>query len=250
MNKIDVICPIHYVDMESFKVFIDTWFRNIPIRNLYIGIGKRNAELEGFLLMYDNVELIDQAPHKTLGYCLQELINQVETEYFIFLHADVEILLNWFDRMWESRVKGILESLKDPSFGPEALIQARKHRAYSGAQLILKESVKNLNWDDDWIYAQEDILIQNIVLNRGFSYIKTPIYHKHYRLLGRRTQNRETILEWQWKGIIKYAYPTYRLINYVKGIIRTLTQNHEHQINLEQEIRNINPKWIELLNQK
>lgn len=252
MNKIDVICPIFYVDLESFKIFLDTWFQNIPIRKLYIGLGTENEELKNLLLQYCvskhiTFEIIEQYWYKTLGYCLQELINQVETEYFIFLHTDVEILLNWFDRMWESRVKGILESLKDPSFGPEALIQARKHRAYSGAQLILKESVKNLNWEDDYVYTNEDIILQNIVLNRGFSYIKTPIYHKHYRLLGRRTQNRETILEWQWKGIIKYAYPTYRLMNYVKGIIKTLTQNHGHQINLEEEIRNINPKWIELL---
>lgn len=245
-NEIDVICPIFYVDLESFKVFIDNWYRNIPIRRLYIGLGKENEELENILIQYPNMSIVDQTEYKTLGYCLQELINLVETKYFIFLHADVEILLNWFDRMWESRVRGILESLKKPSFGPEALIQAQKHRAYSGAQLILKESVKNLNFADDFVYCNEDLIIQNIVLNRGFSYIKTPIYHNHYRLLRRRTQDRETILDWQWRGIIKYAYPTYRLMNYVKGLVKTLNHQYHHHIEIEKEIEKINPKWLNL----
>lgn len=249
-NSIDVICPIHYVDLESFEIFLNTWIQNIPIRKLVIGIGKENQDLMDLILKYMKkvpIQIVEQYWHETLGYCLQELINLVETEYFIFLHADVEILLNWFERMWESRVRGILESLKTPSFGPEALIQAQKHRAYSGAQLILKESVKNLNFADDYVYTNEDIIIQNIILNRGFSYIKTPIYHNHYRLLRKRTQDRETILDWQWRGIIKYAYPTYRLMNYVKGIIKTMNSQYHHHIEIEKEIEKINPKWLNLL---
>ena len=252
MNKIDVICPIHYVDMESFKLFIQTWLQNIPIRYLFIGLGAKNDELEELLdLQFSkgdfSLQILDQTSYKTLGYCLQELMEQVETEYFIFLHADVEILLNWFERMWECRVSGILESLKDPSFGPSALVQARKYRAYSGAQLILKKSIKDLNFEDDFVYCNEDILIQNIILNRGFSYVKTPIYHKHYRLLGKRTQPQETILDWQFKGILKYAYPSHRLMNYVKGILKTLINTYEHHIDLEKEIKELNPEWLSLL---
>ena len=252
MNKIDVICPTFHVDLDSFKLFIQTWAQNIPIRRLIVGIGKENQELEELLnLSFAKEDFslmqVDQTKYKTLGYCLQELINQVETEYFIFLHADVEIPQNWFEKMWASRVKGIVESLKAPSFGPDSFIQASKKRAYSGAQLIFKESVKNLNFDDDFIYCNEDQILQNIVLNRGFSYIKIPIYHKHHKKYRKRTQPRKTILEWQWKGIIKYAYPTSNLMNYVKGIVRMLSRDYEIKVNLEAEIKVLNPKWLSFL---
>ena len=251
-EKCDIICPIFHVDLDSFKLFIQTWFQNIPIRRLIIGIGKENHELLYFLLnvqklFYSHIVVIDQKEHKTLGYCLQELINQVETEYFIFPHADVEIPQNWFEKMWASRVKGIVESLKAPSFGPDSFIQASKKRAYSGAQLILKESVENLNFGDDFIYTNEDIIIQNIVLNRGFSYVKMAIFHHHHRKYRKRTQPRKTILEWQWKGIVKYAYPTSNLMNYIKGILRLLSQDYEIKADLETEIKALNPKWLSLL---
>jgi len=249
MNEIDIICPVHFVDLDIFKNFLDTWFFNIPIRKLIIGIGKENQELKKLLDYYFTHDCIimEQHTYKTLGYCLQELIDQVETEYFIFLHADVEIPQEWFEQMWISRVKGILESLKAPSFGPESFIQASKKRAYSGAQLILKESVENLNFDDDFIYTNEDIIIQNIVQNRGFSYIKTPIFHHHHKKYRKRTQPRKTILQWQWKGIIKYAFPSSNLMRYVKGIVKMLSQDYEIQTDLKAEIELLNPKWIPLL---
>jgi len=252
MEKCDIICPIHFLDLESFKLFLQTWVQNIPINRLIIGLGKENHELEESLnsLFRNgdfNLQQVDQTSHKTLGYCLQELIGLVSTDYFIFLHADVEIPQDWFEQMWASRVKGILESLKSPSFGPEALIQASKKRAYSGAQLIFKESVKELNFQDDFVYCNEDIIIQNIVLNRCFSYIKIPIYHKHYKKYRKRTQSRKTILEWQWKGILKYAFPNSTLMNYVKGIVRMLSRDYEIKVNLEAEIKVLNPKWIPFL---
>jgi len=249
MEKIDVICPIHYLDLDAFKLFIQTWFQNIPIGRLIVGIGQENDALYSLLLNYklSHITFVNQEDYLTLGYCLQELIGFVKTEYFIFLHADVEIPQEWFEQMWISRVKGILESLKAPSFGPESFIQASKKRAYSGAQLILKESVENLNFDDDFIYTNEDIIIQNIVQNRGFSYIKTPIFHHHHKKYRKRTQPRKTILQWQWKGIIKYAFPSSNLMRYVKGIVKMLSQDYEIQTDLKAEIELLNPKWIPLL---
>jgi hypothetical protein len=252
-NEIDVICPIYHVDLESFKIFIDTWYRNIPIRKLYIGLGKENDELVEFIIKYcssNNLtfEIYEQYWYKTLGYCLQQLINEVETEYFIYLHSDVEILLNWYPRMWEARVRGILESLKDPSFGAEALVQARKQRAYSGAQLIYKKCLEFISWEDDYVYCNEDIIIKNHIINHGYTYVKTPIYHKHYRMLSKRSQPRDIILEWQFKGILKYSEPSYILMNYIKGILITLKKEYKKPFILNEWIEKLNPKWFDFLN--
>lgn len=244
--QVDVICPIFHVDLDAFRTFIRSWYLNIPIKNLYIGMGKKNPILEQILHDFPNVNIIDQTQHKTLGFCLQELFNKVETEYFVYLHNDVEILLNWFSRIWECRVKGIVESLKDPTFGPEALVQARKYRAYSGAQLIYTEAIKDLGWEDDWIYCSEDIIIRNVLQHRGYTYVKTPIYHKHYRILSKRSQSRTIILEWQFKSILKYSTPTIQLMNYVKGIVHSLNKQYGLKFHLESEIAHINPKWMDL----
>lgn len=245
-NKIDVICPIFHIDLESFETIINSWFQNIPINYLIIGLGKKNNELESLLSKFSNVIIFHQYLYKTLGYCLEKLINAIGTDYFIYLHSDVEIPANWFDRMWESRVKGILESLKDPFFGPEALVQARKPRAYSGAQLIFKKSVQNLNWDDDFIYTNEDLILRNLVLQRGYAYLKTPIYHIHHRDLSKRTQPREIILEWQFKGIIKYCKPSRKLLTYLKSVVKSLDVQHGLKFDLKEEIMTISPNWLEL----
>jgi len=252
MNKIDLICPIFHVNLETFKIFIETWIQNIPIKTLIIGIGKENQDLKNLLYYHFgkhkiDLLIIEQYDYKTLGYCLQELMEAVTTDYFVYLHADVEILLNWFSRMWEARVRGILESLKDPSFGKVALVQARKYRAYSGAQLILKEAIKDLKWEDDYIYCQEDLILKSVVLNRGFTYVKTPIYHKHYRMFSKRTQPRDIIWKWQFKGVLKYCKPTHQLMNYIKGILRSLKAHYKIEYNLEDEIKLLNPKWLPYL---
>lgn len=246
--KVDVICPIFYVDLGCFETIIKSWYHHIPINRLLIGIGKKNNKLLKILKKYPNVEIIDQTSYKTLGYCLQELFESVETEYFVYLHCDVELGESWFEKMWRSRVEGILESIKHPSFGPEALIQAKKYRAYSGAQLIYAKSIENLNFEDDYIYCNEDAILQNIVLKRGFSYTKIHVFHNHYRMLGKRTQSEKTILEWQWRGILKYAYPSSRLLPYIHSILNILAHQHGCRYNLREEIENINPKWLPLLN--
>ena len=241
---IDVICPVYYVDLEVFKKCVSSWYKNIPIRKIYIGIGKENIKLENFLWTCPKITMIDQTDYKTLGYCLQELFHWVETEFFIYLHNDVKLTENWFEKMWEERVFGILESQKDPmSFGIQAYKQAERKRAYSGAQLIYKKAIENLKWEDDYVYTTEDLIIQKTIIDLGFEYKKVPIYHKHYIQNAKRTQPRETILDWQWKALIKYTQPNEQLADYIKSIKKILEEKHKTKINLKKFIEKNNKKW-------
>lgn len=243
--KIDVICPIFYVNLAKFETFLQNWYHNIPIRKLIIGLGKNDERLITVLSKFPNILIIDQTQHKTLGFCLQELFETVETDWFIYLHNDVELTPHWFEKIWDTRMAGIVESQKDPSFGSEAKIQAKKRRGYSGAQLIFKKCVENLGWQDDYIYCSEEIILRNVIEHRGFSYLKYPIYHIHHRDLAKRTQPRDIILEWQFKAILKYCYPEEHLMSYIKSILNTLSSLYNRQFDLEKEIIAINPKWLE-----
>lgn len=251
-TKVDVICPIFYIDLDIFRKCISSWYDNIPINRLIIGMGMRDEKIEALLYqfdeIYENVFIIDQQSYVTLGYCLQELMRMVDTEFFVFVHGDAELTENWFDNMWEERVLGILESQKNPeTFGEVALAQAKNPRAYSGAQLIFKKAIEKLKWDDDFIYTTEDLLIQNIITHLGFTYKKVPVYHNHHIQKGKRTQEKNTILDWQWKALIKYGYPTVKFIHNIKALTSRLDIHHKV---LKKFIQRNNERWLEIFFKK
>ena len=59
MKKIDVVCPIYYVDLDIFEKCLESWYSNIPIRMLYIGLGKNNDDLKVLLWDYPDVVIIE-----------------------------------------------------------------------------------------------------------------------------------------------------------------------------------------------
>jgi len=244
---IDVITPIYNVDLKIFKQNIFQWFNKLPINNLIIGIGKENKELGNILSNYRKVKIIYQYNYKTLGYCLQELIKKVNTPYFIYFHSDVSINEYWFNSMWNNKVKGIIESLKDNSFD----IQPKRFRSYSGAQLIYTDCLKDLNWQDDYIYTSEDLLIQNHIISNGFNYIKLPIYHTHFTTNNIRTKNRKTILNWQYKALIKYGIPEKHLLSYLLKTVKAIKKEFGYKIKIKKEINRLNPdsNWLTFYNE-
>ena len=251
MPKIDIIAPIFHIDLETFKTCIDSWYREIPIKRLIIGLGKENPELESLLSEYENVYVIDQYMHKTLGYCMMELIRATDGDFFVYLHGDVQLTENWFERMWERRVLGILESQKNPkTFGDVAITQAKKARAYSGAQLIYKPALETLNWSDDFMYCAEDLVIQNVITNLGYTYKKVPIFHNHYIQENKRTQDKETLLDWQWRALIKYAYPSEKLAVSIVSIIDYSEKMWEKKVDWETFANETNPDWVPLLKRR
>lgn len=246
MEKIDVICPILFVDHKVFKQCLDSWIREIPINTLYIGIGAFDKRLTNLLHYYQlkvNIVFVKQHQYTSLGFCLKDLINRVKTKWFIYLHSDVELLSNWFSLMWDKRVKGITESLKHPSC-ISALSQSKRTRAYSGAQLIYKKVLypQIEKWEDDYIFSSEDILLQHYVRENKCTYQKVKIYHNHYRTHARSKTYKE-LLDLQWKALVKYANPTQFIIPFVKKPIRVLKKK------FKKDIDNIfikkNRKWEE-----
>lgn len=207
--KVDVIVPIFYIN-EHFEENVKSWFENIPIRMLYVGIGDREADYKKIrdILFQFQPEIIGiyyQFNNKTLGYCIKELVDKVETDWFVYLHDDVKLSENWFNDMIALREDAVvLESLKEPReiFGK----QGEVFRAYSGAQIMNTNIIKEIirDWEDDFIYTLEDIIIFYQLQVRKLKYKKVPVYHEHQGHTIERMVDRKTLMEWQVKGLVKY----------------------------------------------
>jgi len=208
--KIDVICPIYFIN-EQFQENVKSWFESIPIRRLWVGIAnKQNSEKIREILFKFKPELTKIFWHflyKTLGYCLRDLVSRVETKWFVYLHDDVKLPKSWFGRMYhvvKEKNLDVGESLKKPT-KKEFYAQMWNNRAYSGAQLIRTEIAKKYwDYDDDYVYTSEDLIFQRRVLTNGGKYGKIPVLHEHQGHETERTLPRAEVLLWHAKALMKY----------------------------------------------
>lgn len=218
-REFDVICPLYWIN-KYFEKNVGRWFDEIPIKTLYLGINNPNLVIE---LDNQEIEIVDQVQHKTLGPCLAELMKKVTTEWFVYLHADVEPLRGSFGMLCRDLREdvGIIESERllwhgkmengEPFFNdPNLLNRHSTLRPYSGFQLIRKKAIEPLldKIEDDFVYRNEDIIFQSECLKNGFEYVKSWGLHVHQVLHSNWTHDYQKTHLMQVKGIIKYTQPT------------------------------------------
>jgi hypothetical protein len=186
---IDVIIPLlHSNDLweENLKSF----YREIPIRQLIVGdAGCIDSSIQ-ILEKFPRVKIINQKAIKTLGACLADLISEVATERFIYLQSDVYLPTNWYQDM----LKGMGDA--DWVGCPMQLVVITDYRQdYSGlrplagAQLGRKEAFSGFQEaiDDDFVYRQEDFVLDGYVKSKGGKSINNlDVFHFH-QLMRRNT---------------------------------------------------------------
>lgn len=268
---IDVIIPILNIN-ELFEKNIISIYREIPINKLIIGNAGSSDDSIEILNKFPRVVIIDQHDRKTLGYCLTELISNVETEWFVYLHSDVYLSENWYDKMkfyqnrydWfesDSRITTLVEI--DPQI---ELVT----RAYSGGQMGKTKSFEKIikKVDDDYLYRNEDIVFHELILENGFKYgrvIDTYFYHQIMKKRGdkvlelnkvhiERKINRlweiDTLTK-QVKGIIKYTKPKPYLIIAVNKPLNMLKKYNTLDIKkFKSWVRETNIEWLKYLQLK
>lgn len=239
---VDVIIPIFNTN-ELFEKNLISIYRAIPVNNLIIGNGGCTDNSLEILKNFPRVKIIDQTSYNTLGYCISELISLVETKWFIYLHADVYLPNDWYDKM--SKYKNDYDWYESNSH-PTILIEYDRNlknikRAYSGAQMGRKSSFKKIipNIEDDYLYRNEDIVFHELILSENYRYgrvFDTYHYHEVMNKQGKKEPKLEKVLikkasdkEWeidthikQVKGIIKYLKPKPYLIKAVNKPLEIL----------------------------
>jgi len=182
-ERVDVIVPVLGTN-DLWKRNLTSIYREIPVNRLLLGdAGSQDATVE-IARRFPRVEVIDHAGF-TLGFALRDLIHRVETEFFVYLHADVYLPPGWYDAMaahrdafdWfecHRRFLHLIHTDDDPQYA--------RRRAYSGSQMgrtsVLREA--SAPFEDDHIVRSEDILLQYNVENAGGRYGKVPdTFHIH-----------------------------------------------------------------------
>jgi hypothetical protein len=196
------------------------------------------------------------------------LIELVDTEWFVYLHADVYLPEQWFDTMiryrsqfdWFecNRRKTVLLDYLDT-------VQNASDRPFSGSQMGRKAVFEPFlsQIDDDYLYRNEDLVLRDMVERYGGRYGRiTDTFHYHQIMnkhgllepdIERVKITRKQDINWakrtadmQIRGIVKYTQPDKRyLVGSLRGSSRLLQRYGA--LNLKELYTwttKTNPRWL------
>lgn len=265
-SAIDVLIPIiHTTELWEANLF--SIYKEIPVNRLLLGDGGCIDDTVEIAKKFPRVVVVDQKHIKTLGYCMKELIERVETEWFAYLHSDVYLPPGWFDVMakYQNRYDwyGCPQQVTVMAEYKNVDCILGQRRPYAGTQIGRKvafvEGLKTI--DDDYVYRQEDFVFASIVENSGYKhgYVEDTFhYHQMMRKespWARKIKKVAIEVEWspeekdradisQAKGIVKYLNPTSLHKLWLSGILVELcARNAVNLTEFHKWAIGVNPLW-------
>ena len=233
MKNIDLICPLYWVDERLFYRNVKSWIKELPLNKIILGVNNPKLDLSASIfeekeIVFQKLEYINQLHFKTLGACLVDLMDKVETDWFAYLHADAFITPYTFEIMKQYMKPeiGIIESERFHWDGTMSLIHNvyevpyytfdnyyNMDRAASGFQIFQKKAIESIldKIEDDYIYRNEDLIFQHECLMNKYMYQKTLAIHIHQTFNTKWTFSQEEANIMQVKGLIKYTEPLPRV---------------------------------------
>lgn len=243
---VDVLIPVLHTN-ELWESNLHSIYREIPVRRLLIGDGGCIDDTVPTVQKFPRVTVYDHRNYKSLGYSIRKLIEEVQTEWFIYLHSDVWIPEGWFETMTKNQDK-------------YDWFECRQHltllldypvdytgvsRPYSGTQMGRKSAFATVlpRIDDDYLYRNEDIIYAKLIEEAGYKYGRveeTFHYHQHmlrvspferkvyatYRVEQSRAEEVRACMM-QAKGIVKYMKPDADLTSQVVANVQRLVELEE-----------------------
>lgn len=267
-DPIDVILPLINTNI-LFEKNLKSFYKEIPINRLIVGDAGVTDDSINIVKKFPRVEVIDQKKYISLGYCIAELISFVETEWFIYLHADVFLPENWYDIMkkyqnkydWYECDRRMMVFIEyDPGI-------KNTNRAYSGSQIGRKKAFENLipKIDDDYLQRNEDIIFQELVLKEGLNYGRVLDTFHYHQVMNKKGEKEpkikkvsiERLPDKQWekkmysmqaKGIIKYLQPKPYLIKSVNTSLKILKGHNSLNItDFMLWVKATNKNWLKYI---
>ncbi len=265
-KAVDVIIPLINTN-ELWQANLFSFYREIPVNRLIIGDGGCTDDSIEIVKQFPRIEVIDQQSYKSLGYCIKELIENIATEYFVYLHADIYLPEGWFDSMYAHRDEyDWFECYRKMTvlFEYSEDAQNRAQRAYSGSQFGKTSSFINIlpQIEDDYLQRNEDIIFMELIRKSGGKYFRVSDTFHYHQIMNKRGERelkiksvdinvesdrvREVrILNMQARGIIKYLQPKGYLIDSVNAPLLALdkleTLNWKE---FREWVKKTNPSWL------
>ena len=270
-HAIDVIIPVYHTNELWFANLISI-FREVPVKRLLISDGGVIDDSLDVVKRFPRVEIFDHKHYKSLGKCITELIREVNSEWFIYLHSDVYLPKGWFDSM-------IPYNTQYDWYGCPMNITALVHyrnyepgRPYAGSQIGRKAAFETGldKIDDDYVYRQEDFVFNRMVEDAGYKTGKVEDTFHYHQLMYRNSQGYDLNIkklsvisdtkpaevkrsnETQIMGIVKYLNPIepYVIQDFKNHCYRMLTNNELDFNGFRAWIKSVNPLWLEYFNYK
>jgi len=274
-DAIDVIIPVMNTN-ELWEKNLYAFYREIPINRLIIGNGGCTDVSIDIVKKFPRVVIIDQSNYKSLGYCIKNLIEHVETEWFVYLHADVYLPKNWFNNMKKYRKDyDFIECPQKITTLVEFTLPEKKNDStwdvFAGSQMGKKSSFDSIlpKIDDDYVYRNEDMVWIELLKEKGFTHARIYDTFHYHQVMNKRGEKepklkniiieREHDKEWeirtftmQAKGIIKYLKPNRKyLISAVNSSIGILlTHNALNWKEFKEWVKETNPVWLKHINRR
>ncbi len=264
-DAIDVIIPVYHTN-ELWEANLKSIYREIPVRRLLISDGGVIDNSLEIVTKFPRVEVFDHKHFKTLGKCICELIKEVSSEWFIYLHSDVYLPEGWFEKM--IKYKGTYDWYGCP-MNITVLVNYRLDaplRPYAGSQIGRKIAFeKGLDSiDDDYVYRQEDFVFNRIVDDAGYKNGKVEdTFHYHqvmYRaskgfdvkvkgvnmIMDINESEKRRAAETQIKGIVKYLDPVepYVVQDFISHFRMMVRENEINFFEFNKWVKYTNIKWL------
>lgn len=235
---IDVIIPLGS-STKLFEANCLNFYKTIPINNLIVGTFNPPEYCYQVLKKFPRVKIHKIDNIHSIGYAIKYLIELTTTQYFIYLHSDVYLTDNWFDEMYKEREKyDFYESGRRYSvlIDYDGKRNTLKNRAYSGSQMgssiKLKKYLEEI--EDDYLFRNEDIIIQNLILQKGGSYGLVNTTFHHHQITNKdvgksidhlNISNFEEVIV---KRKANNEWDKFVTLNQIKGIIKYINPKHSH----------------------
>jgi len=270
---VDVIIPLMNTN-EFWGKNIYSFYREIPINRLLIGDNGCINEAIETVKKFPRVKIFDQKKYNTQGYSLKELISNVETKWFIYLHADVFIPQGWYEEMIKYQDKYDWYDCKRNFLYMFYVTDDEDQisRPWAGSSMGRKTAFDNIinEIEDDYIRRYEDYFFQQKIEEYGFRYGKvTSPYHIHEIMDKQSKVEKETKLrievkwkkrgDWllkmvdeQFRTTIKYLSPEIDVnVKIAIANMRYLLANSSIKYkDLITWVKKTNPKWIKYISRR
>jgi Glycosyl transferase family 2 len=270
-RMVDVIIPVKNTN-PLWRANLLNIYQEIPMARLLLGDGGCEDDTLEIAREFPRVEVVDQRGFNSLGGCLRDLIERVNTEWFIYLHSDVHLPAGWFEAMWRRRADyDWFECERRMAVLVEfnAIAQNRAERAYSGSQMGRSASFEPLlvQIDDDFLYRNEDLILTELVEQHGGRCGRiSDTYHIHEIMnkYGQQEPDFKRVqierkedpaylrrtFDMQVRGLIKYTQPIKEhLIRGVRGSLMALVEmDAVDAAEFRRWTEATNPSWLPIVN--
>lgn len=269
-SAVDVIIPIIHTN-ELWEENLKSIYREIPVNRLLISDGGCIDNSIDIAKEFPRVIIYDHKKFISLGYCIRKLIEEVETDWFVYPHSDVYLPSGWFDVM--SKYKNKYDWYGCPMRHTVMVEYNNDYgkRPWAGVQMGRKKAFEQRleKIDDDYIYRQEDFVWRRIIEDGGFKEgFVDETFHYHQTMhkpspsarqvkevqIKVQMSREEEIRTWnsQVRGIIKYLQPDSKwVIEEVDyGVFHLMELNELKWSEFRRWVKITNTEWLPYISRR